>query len=249
MPSRKVKILSSCHDGLFLRDMMMMPGTTVSTVSKSSYSCTLHTAHQHPRWKVFHIVTSTILELIRSNPMLSLPSVLSGPMLEPSVSIHDTCRYCHKQGRVCLKLYPILKSVFRLRIFFFNRIFQFSSYFDVWLVDAAVCLAKSENFTFPSFSTRGTPRSPMDSHGNLFSLRPAAKPRWKLFCSKFFDFVFFVKCYLWFKIHNQCFHSLLFWPGLKTIINALLHSVKQLAEVKTIIFSFLPGIPGSSTFS
>ena len=105
-----------------LRDMMMMPGTTVSTVSKSSYSCTLHTAHQHPRWKVFHIVTSTILELIRSNPMLSLPSVLSGPMLEPSVSIHDTCRYCHKQGRVCLKLYPILKSVFRLRIFFFNRI-------------------------------------------------------------------------------------------------------------------------------
>ena len=116
MPSRKVKILSSCHDGLFHWGTWWWCQVPQSA---QSVRLPIHAPTvQHPRWKVFHIVTSTILELIWSNPMLSLPSVLSEPMLEPSVSVHDTCRYCHKQGRVCLKLYPFFWRVCSVSEFF-----------------------------------------------------------------------------------------------------------------------------------
>ena len=74
MPSRKVKILSSCHDGLFLRDMMMMPGTTVSTVSKASYSCTLHTNTQMKSVSycdLYYIGTYTV----KSNAIITFSSV------------------------------------------------------------------------------------------------------------------------------------------------------------------------------
>ena len=106
MPSRKVKILSSCHDGLFHWGTWwwcQVPQSAQSVRSPIHAHCTVHTNTPDKKCSycdLYFIGTYMDRENFRSNPMLSLPSVLSEPMLEPSVSVHDTCRCCHKQGRI-----------------------------------------------------------------------------------------------------------------------------------------------------